>query len=167
MTARQPTGRVVTVSNRKTFTDPVFNYSAHFDWIWEELRLAVPFDADWRRADALLLEEISEHDPELRRRGEEALAELADRYLISRAEIEPQTFVRMDEHAIELTGRFVTGVRTARSAKDAITRRLLGRLEEEGIPTAWTHPLELSDGSAGQPPLSSENAGHARTRSGR
>ena len=39
--ARQPTGRVATVPNRKTFTDPVVNYSAHFDWIWNELTFTV------------------------------------------------------------------------------------------------------------------------------
>jgi small-conductance mechanosensitive channel len=34
---RQYTGRIVTVSNKATFTEPVFNYSTVFDYIWEEL----------------------------------------------------------------------------------------------------------------------------------
>ncbi|MBD0283705.1 MAG: mechanosensitive ion channel family protein [Thermoleophilaceae bacterium] len=144
ITARQSTGRVVALSNRKTFTDPVFNYSAHFEWIWDELKLSVPYDAEWRAAERIVLEEISAHEPALRRRGERALADLADRYIVSRAELAPRTYVRMDDHAIEITGRFVTGVRTARAAKDAISRRVLERLEQKGIPTAWTHPVELT-----------------------
>jgi small-conductance mechanosensitive channel len=143
--ARQPTGRTVTVSNKKTFTDPVVNYSAHFDWIWEELKLAVPYDADWRAADRIVLEEISAHEPALRRHGEQVLAELADRYLVSRAALEPRTYVSMGEQAIEIAGRFVTAVRTARPAKDAISRRVLERLEGAGIPTAWTYPIELTN----------------------
>lgn len=137
VTARQPTGRVVTVSNRKTFTEPVFNYSAHLEWIWEELTFAVPQDADWEAAEAILLEEIRGHAPELRARGEAALAKLGERYLISPAEVQPRSYIRLTEGDIEIVGRFVTAVRTARTAKDAITRAVVGRLRECGIPVAY------------------------------
>ena len=137
VTARQPTGRVVTVSNRKTFTEPVFNYSAHLEWIWEELAFAVPQDADWETAETILLEEIRAHAPELRARGEAALAKLGERYLLSSAEVEPRSYVRLTDGDIEIVGRFVTAVRTARAAKDAVTRAVLGRLTESGIPVAY------------------------------
>ena len=137
VTARQPTGRVVTVSNRKTFTEPVFNYSAHLEWIWEELAFAVPQDADWEKAETILLEEIRAHAPELRARGETALAKLGERYLLSPAEVEPQSYVRLRDGDIEIVGRFVTAVRTARTAKDAITRSVLRRLAESGVPVAY------------------------------
>jgi hypothetical protein len=48
---RQTTGRIVSLSNKLTFTDPVFNYSAAFSYIWEELTLPVPYRDDWRRGD--------------------------------------------------------------------------------------------------------------------
>lgn len=137
VTARQPTGRVVTVSNRKTFTEPVFNYSAHLEWIWEELTFAVPQGADWEAAETILLEEIRGHAPELRARGEAALAKLGERYLISPAEVQPRSYIRLAEGDIEIVGRFVTAVRTARTAKDAITRAVVGRLRECGIPVAY------------------------------
>ena len=137
VTARQPTGRVVTVSNRKTFTEPVFNYSAHLEWIWEELAFAVPQEADWEAAETILLEEIRGHAPDLRARGEAALAELGERYLLSPAEVQPRSYIRLTEGDIEIVGRFVTAVRTARTAKDAITRAVIGRLRERGIPVAY------------------------------
>jgi small-conductance mechanosensitive channel len=143
VTARQPTGRVVAVSNRKTFTEPVFNYSAHLEWIWEELAFAVPQDAHWEVAEAILLEEIRGHAPELRARGEAALAELGQRYLVSPAEVEPRSYVRLADGDIEIVGRFVTAVRTARAAKDAITRAVLTRLSESGVPVAYkTYSIE-------------------------
>lgn len=138
VTARQPTGRVVAVSNKKTFTDPVFNYSAQLEWIWEEIGFAVSQGSDWSRAEEIVLDAIRGHAPELRVRGEAALAELADRYLVSRADVEPHTFVRIAGGDLEIVGRFVTAVRTARSAKDAVTRRVLERFAEEGLQVAYT-----------------------------
>lgn len=138
VTARQPTGRVVTVSNRKTFTEAVFNSSAHVDWIWEELAFAVGQDADWRRAEEIVLEEVRAYEPELRARGEGVLARLGERYLVSRADVEPHTFVRVVSGDVEVVGRFVVAVRTARVARDSVTRIVLERFRQEGLRLAYT-----------------------------
>jgi small-conductance mechanosensitive channel len=137
VTARQPTGRVVTVSNKKTFTEPVFNYSAHLDWIWEEVVFAIPQDADWEAAEAIVLEEVRGHAPELRRQGEAALARLGEQFLVSPAEVEPQTYVRLAQGDVEVVARFVTAVRTSRAARDQITRGVLRRLEAAGVTVAY------------------------------
>lgn len=63
----------------------------------------------------------------LREQGEAALAQLGERYLVSRAEVEPQTYIRVAEGDIEIVGRFVVAVRGARQAKDEILRRALER----------------------------------------
>jgi small-conductance mechanosensitive channel len=119
VSARQPTGRVVTVSNKKTFTEPVFNFSAHLEWIWEEVIFAVGRDADWAAGEAIVLEEMKADEPELRREGEAALARLGERYLLSRSEVEPQTYLRVAAGDIEIVGRFVTRVRGARGPRTA------------------------------------------------
>lgn len=36
---RQHTGRMVAISNKSTFTEPVYNFSSFFDFIWEELHI--------------------------------------------------------------------------------------------------------------------------------
>lgn len=137
VTARQPTGRVVAISNKKTFTDAVFNYSAQLEWIWEELTLVVSQDADWQRAEAILLEEVRGESPAVREQGERTLARLHERHRFSAGDVEPRVFVRVVEGDIELTARFVVAVRRARAAKDAITRRVLDRLADAGIALAY------------------------------
>jgi small-conductance mechanosensitive channel len=137
VTARQPTGRVVAISNKKTFTDAVFNYSAQLEWIWEELALVVSQDADWQRAEAILLEEVRGESPAVREQGERTLARLHERHRFSAGDVEPRVFVRVVEGDIEVTARFVVAVRRARAAKDAITRRVLDRLADEGIALAY------------------------------
>jgi small-conductance mechanosensitive channel len=145
--ARQPTGRVVTVSNKKTFTDPVFNYSAHFDWIWEELTFTVPIESDWRAAEEAIRAVVTAHRPEVRQRGEEMLRRLGGRFLLGRTDVEPHTFVRPDESAVAITARFLTPVRGARASKDEIYRTAMDRLDALGIPPAY-RTVSVVDGRA-------------------
>lgn len=154
--ARQPTGRVVTFSNRMTFSEPVFNYSAQLEFIWEELTVAVPQGSDWKAAEEIVLAEVRRHDPAVRERGERVLSRLGRRYLLSRADVEPRTFVRISDGDLEIVGRFVVAVRSARQAKDAITRAVLERFAERGLRIAYmTYAVEMPESappSAGSDP---------------
>ncbi|HUP32109.1 MAG TPA: mechanosensitive ion channel domain-containing protein [Gaiellaceae bacterium] len=131
---RQHTGRVVTVSNKATFTSPVFNYSALFEFIWEELTVPVAYDDDWERAEQILLEELQRISASEGAR--EALATMTRRYPVPQAELQPRVFMRATDNWMELAARFVVPVRTARSVKDDITRRVAARLREEKIEIA-------------------------------
>lgn len=137
VTARQPTGRVVSISNKKTFTDPVFNYSSHFEWMWDELTFTVPYEADWHAAERIVREEVDRRDAEARERGERELSRIANRYVLAQADIEPATYVRAETCWIAITARFVAHVRSARSVKDDITRAVIDRFADEGIPAAY------------------------------
>lgn len=44
--SRQPTGRIVSVSNARVFDEPIYNYSREFGYIWEEIAIPIPFSAD-------------------------------------------------------------------------------------------------------------------------
>jgi small-conductance mechanosensitive channel len=59
--SRQYTGRVVTVSNARIFDDPVYNYTRQFPFIWEEMHLPVPYNADRHRAEKILLDAARKH----------------------------------------------------------------------------------------------------------
>jgi small-conductance mechanosensitive channel len=131
---RQYTGRVVAISNKATFTQPVFNYSAMSGYIWEELTLPVPFSDDWGEAETIVLEEI--RDASSSHGAREAIERMKRRYPVPRAEVEPRVFVRATDNWVELSARFVVPIRAARSVKDEVTRRILARFENAGIEVA-------------------------------
>lgn len=131
---RQYTGRIVTVSNKKTFTDPVFNFSATFEFIWEELTIPVSHDADWPLAEAIMLEEaraVSRSEG-----AQEAIELMLKRYPVPPIEVEPHVFVRATDNWMELAARFIVPVRAARSVKDQLSRRVKERLDAAGIEIA-------------------------------
>lgn len=127
----QYTGRVVAVSNKATFTDPVFNYSVGFNFVWEELTMPISYDADWELAERIMREEAVRASASETARS--TIDEMARRYPVPRTEVEPRVFVRATSNYLELAARFAVPLRTSRSATDAMTRRIVTRLSEAGI----------------------------------
>lgn len=133
---RQYTGRIVAISNKATFTEPVFNYSAVFDFIWEELTVPVRHNADWSQAERILEEEARAVSASEGAGG--AIHEMTTRYPVPRTEVEPRVYARATDNYMELSARFVVPVRTARTTKDSMTRRVVDRLARAGIEVAST-----------------------------
>ena len=131
---RQYTGRIVAVSNKATFTEPVYNYSAVFEFIWEEITVPVAYDDDWHTAERILLDEAVAISSSVE--AESAIAEMVHRYPVARTEVEPRVFAHATDDYLQLTARFVVPVRTARRMKDQVTRRVLERFTEAGVRVA-------------------------------
>jgi small-conductance mechanosensitive channel len=161
---RQLTGRVVAVSNKATFTQPVFNYSAAFDHVWEELSIPVSYDSDWHEAERILQEEAVRASATAGAR--EAISQFSRRYPVPRTELEPRVFVRATDNWMEIAARFVVPVRTARSVKDEVTRRVQRRFEAAGIDIgSETADLNVRfpGRTAPAPPAKGDEAGGPRT----
>ena len=150
VSGRQYTGRIVAVSNKATFTEPVYNYSAVFEYIWEELTFPVRHDSDWSRAEQIMSEEVVRAS---RTEGARAAIDaMTRRYPVPRTEVEPRVFVRATDNWMELAARFVVPVRTARSVKDELTRRVRERFDAAGIEIASTTVdarIQVSEGTKG------------------
>ena len=131
---RQYTGRIVSISNKATFTEPVFNYSTSFEFIWEEVTIPVAYRDDWHLAERIMAEEALRVSSS--KQAEDAIAAMLHRYPVARTEVEPRVFVRATDNYLELAARFVVPVRTARWVKDDLTRHILERFAEAGITVA-------------------------------
>jgi small-conductance mechanosensitive channel len=134
--ARQYTGRIVTVSNAKIFEEPVYNYTRDFPYIWEEIRVPIPYRSDHARGEAILLETARRHTVDISGVGEAALAAMERRYVVTRAELGPRVFVRLTDNWIELAVRFLVTDHGVRQVKDAMSRDILTRFAEAGISIA-------------------------------
>lgn len=146
--ARQYTGRVVTVTNDKVFDTPVYNYSREFSYLWEEMHIMIPYSADRRRAEQILLEVAEEHTIQISEMGEEALHEMERRYFVRADNLRPKVYYRLTDNWLELTVRFICRAHGIRDLKDALSRGIIAQLDDAGIPLAST-TIEV----VGLPPL--------------
>lgn len=131
---RQYTGRIVAISNKATFTEPLYNYSAAFEFIWEELTVPVAHGSDWEVAERILTEEAERVSASAG--AQEAIRQMARRYPVPRAEVEPRVYARATDDYLELSARFVVPVRTARTVKDELTRTVLERFRAADLEIA-------------------------------
>jgi small-conductance mechanosensitive channel len=137
---RQHTGRMVAISNKATFTEPVYNFSSFFDFIWEELHILIPHHED-RETAAAVLQEEAENLSDV----EEALAamdQLRSRFPVPQTELLPRVFARLEEDGVRLATRFIVPTRTARSIKDELARRVEARLAQRGVELVVTQVIQ-------------------------
>ena len=136
--SRQYTGRIVTVSNARIFDEPVYNYTREFPFLWEELQIPIPYDADRAGAERILLEVAARYSVRLEELSAEALDEMKRRYFMKTANVQPRVYMRLTDNWVELTVRFVARDHGIRELKDAISRDVLCELEAARIPIAST-----------------------------
>jgi hypothetical protein len=147
--ADQYTGRVVTVANREVWTNPVYNYTQHWGYLWDEITLPITYESDWQRAADIMLEHGQTYTEALQADAEAKLRRMIDRYPLKDTKVEPTLYVAMTDNWIEMTLRFVVDAQERRGVKGRLHRDLLQHFQgEEKIAVAST-TIEI----VGFPPL--------------
>jgi small-conductance mechanosensitive channel len=131
--ARQYTGRIVRVTNAVIFDEPVYNYTREFPYIWEEMRIPIPYTADRNRAENILLTAARNHTAKIAEIGEEAIRQLEQRYVLKRSDLQPQLYWRLTDNWIEMTIRFLVHDSGIRQVKSAMSREIIAELDQAKI----------------------------------
>jgi small-conductance mechanosensitive channel len=129
--AEQYTGRVVTIANRSVFSDPVFNYTQHWEYLWDEITIPITYHSDWRRARQIMLAHAEEYTAHLQREAQARLQALMERYPLHEQSVQPRLYVVMTDNWIELTLRYVVEARERRKVTGQLHQELLQHFEEE------------------------------------
>ena len=97
------TGRIVTLSNAFIFKEPLFSYSVHLHYIWDEIRIPVPYEADWKNAMEIMLNAVTRHPAyqELLPKAEKQRIQLRKRIAVKITPLDPRIFVRLTDNWIQ------------------------------------------------------------------
>jgi small-conductance mechanosensitive channel len=147
--ADQYTGRVVSIANRVAFGDPVFNYTKHWPYLWDEVMIPVTYESDWRGAVELMLEHGREYTESFQARAEAELARLAADFGLQETTVAPTAYVVMTDNWIELTLRYVVEARDRRRVKALLHEELLRHVQEAPDISVASATFEI----VGFPPL--------------
>ncbi len=131
--SRQFTGRIVAVTNSKIFSEPVFNYTREFPYIWEEMVIPITYKADRARVESIMLDAAREHAIDPHSMASEAKQDLKERFGVEPLDLEPRVFFRVTDNWLELTIRFVVHTHGIRDIKDAMSRAIIEALDSAGI----------------------------------
>ena len=129
--ADQYTGRIVTLSNKALFDNPVYNYTRHWGYLWDEIMIPVTYTSDWRRTADIMLDVGNKYTEHLQEDAEAKLVKLIDRFPLKQTKVEPTIYFVMTDNWIEITLRFVMDAQEGRKVKAQLNRELLQQFEAE------------------------------------
>jgi len=136
--SRQFTGRIVTVTNDKIFSEPVYNYTDQFPYVWDEVSVSVHFDDQTDLAERILHDTAERHAITSESLGDGEVAQLERRYGIRVGDIDPHVYWRIGDSWLELTVRFLAPDHGVREIKDRMSREIVGEFARVGIGFAST-----------------------------
>jgi small-conductance mechanosensitive channel len=131
--SRQYTGRVVTVTNDKLFSEPVYNYTRDFPYLWEEMSLPITYTADREKAEQIILAVTRQHGLLTSALTDAERAEMERLFAVAADDLEPRVYYRLTDNWLELTVRFFAKERGVRALKDAMSRDILRAFDQAGI----------------------------------
>ena len=129
--ADQSTGRIVNIPNSAVFKKENYNYSRGFEFIWNEIRIVVTFESDWKRAEEIMLAYGKTQAEEMAEVVKRKIKKMTTRYMIYYEKLTPIVYVNIKDNGVELTLRYLTEVLKRRTTQDALCRTILNDFEKE------------------------------------
>jgi small-conductance mechanosensitive channel len=129
------TGRIVTVSNSFIFKEPLFNYSLHLDFIWDEITIPITYDSDWQKAMTIMLKTVQENPqyqallPQAEKQRRQARRKLA----VKLTPLEPRVFVKLTDNWIELGMVYPVHNDLRRRFRSEVSQQILTEFTAEKI----------------------------------
>lgn len=132
------TGRIVTVSNAFIFKEPLFNYSRHLSYIWDEIDIPITYESDWKEAMSLMNAAVSQHSKyqELLPKAQSQRRQARREFAIKITPLEPRVFLKMTDNWIELGLVYPVETEFRRSFKSEISSQILDQFQAAGITVA-------------------------------
>lgn len=162
--ADQSTGRVVHVPNHKVFTENIFNYTAEFPFIWNEMQVRISFESNWQKAKKILQSIADHHSANISEEAREKLRSAARSYLITYRILSPTVYTDVKDFGIVLNIRYLTNPRTRRGTEHQIWEDILNEFAKHddiryAYPTIryYDHLREGRPGGADLPDIRSRS----------
>lgn len=125
-------GRVVRLSNGFIFKEPVFNYSADFPFLWDEVTVPVRHGSDRAKTQAILEEVAEEVAGAYAKDVQATWDQMTRNFVIEDARVKPIVTMVMDENWMTYTIRYAVEFKKRRTTKDSLFRGILDRFEASG-----------------------------------
>jgi len=158
---RQPTGRIVVYSNAVVFqpNGNFFKQAPGMSFVWNEIRLTLAPDCDYRLAEKRVVDAIDEVFARYRDRVQRDFRYLeADLHVLLETP-RPQSRLQLTAAGLDMIVRYPADVRTATQIADEVSRRVLDAIRREpGLQLVAPSPANIqpvvqpsaTDGAAGE-----------------
>ncbi|MCP4290694.1 MAG: mechanosensitive ion channel family protein [bacterium] len=150
--ADQSTGRIIHIPNGWVFKQTTANYTAGFEFIWDEIAVMVTFESDWKKAKGILNEIAVNHSGIKDEDAAKEVQRASRQYMIFFQHLTPIIWTSVADSGVVLTLRYICKPRTRRSTQTAIWEDILSAFgEESAIDFAYPTTRFYNNPSEGKP----------------
>jgi small-conductance mechanosensitive channel len=122
-------GRIVRIANSSVFKEPVFNYSADFPFLWDEITVPVKYGCSVRLARETLQRVAEEVVGSAAPEASAAWRRMVEQYVVHDERTDPMVTLVANDNWMEFTIRYVVDFRSRRATKDRLFTRILEEIE--------------------------------------
>ncbi len=123
--ADQSTGRIIHIPNGKIFTQDLANYDKGFKYIWNEIRVLITFESNWRKAKEILLNVANNKGEHITSAMERQIKRAARKFMIYYRNLTPIVYTDVKESGVQLTIRHLCETRRRRGYTEAMWEDIL------------------------------------------
>ncbi|MEQ8905195.1 mechanosensitive ion channel domain-containing protein [Ekhidna sp.] len=123
-------GRIVRIANSFVFKEPVFNYSADFPFLWDEVKIPVKFGSDYQLAEELIQKAGDKITGTYAEEAKGKWKEMTEKYLIESANINPMVSLVANDNWVEFTLRYIVDFKKRRITKNEIFKEILSSVDK-------------------------------------
>lgn len=128
--ADQSTGRIIHLPNGKVFQQSQANYSAGFEYIWNEIQVNITFESNWQEAKKILQEIIDKRAEKLSTTAKKEIEEASKNFMIYYKYLTPIVYTKVKEFGVRLTIRYLCNPRKRRSSENEIWEDILKQFNQ-------------------------------------
>jgi len=147
---RQPTGRVVVYSNAVVFqpNGNFFKQAPGMSFVWNEIRLTLAPDCDYRLAEKRVVDAIDEVFSRYRDRVQRDFRYLEADLHVALETPRPVSRLQLTSAGLDMIVRYPADVRTAAQIADEVSRRVLDAIKrEQGLQLVSPSPANIQPSS--------------------
>ena len=125
--AEQSTGRIIHIPNSFVFLYPLKNYTKAFKYIWDEITVKVPLDADIEKTKEVLYDIVNSNEilETIPKKMEDAVADVTVEYRIYYNYLDPIIYTEIVDSHVELYIRYIVHPKKSRIVEDEIYLKIL------------------------------------------
>ncbi len=135
------TGRLITLPNSFIFETPIINYSRDTPYIWDEIKVAITYESDYKIAKQYILESAVEVAGEKMKQYSKNMAQKIDiKELKSQLKEEPLIRSEFSESCMNFYVIYLCQARNRREVATEITESILGKIQKDDkVHIAYPH----------------------------
>ena len=127
----QTTGRLINIPNGYILSKPVLNYTKDNLIIWDELKLPITYDSDWKKLRDEFVKIANDHTKKYQDQAEDEISKLSSKYYLDKRDAKPSSYIIPNDNWIEMSLRYVTLARERRETKNELYTKILDLVQKD------------------------------------